>query len=261
LNHQDTKTPSYQKVVYPRFLTQSRKDAKTQRSLHRSGKPQITQIDADLSSDKDRDGLRHRRPHAPHSFLNAEAQRRRDAESLARDFITRRGPGRRTAAMDRWSGKPLREQALVPVYRPSGLRSSAERRPRHFFSPFNDCEERWNRRAPGVSAGRKRGDDGRLRPELTCFPAAVGDLMIADSSTGNPRWRPSVLARISLRLCAFASLRSFLWVAGLRVFVSSCLRRGWIGGSAPPRLCVSAFSSSVIPYCGFVVQLPGLICS
>ena len=46
-------------------------------------------------------------------------------------------------------------------------------------------EVRRNRPAPGASAGGKHGDDGRLRPELTCFPPAGGDRQIADCSAVN----------------------------------------------------------------------------
>jgi len=51
-------------------------------------------------------------------------------------------------------------------------------------APF---EGRRNRRAPGASAGGKHGNDGRLRPELTCFSPVGGDPQIAGSSAVNPR--------------------------------------------------------------------------
>jgi hypothetical protein len=60
---------------------------------------------------------------------------------------------------------------------------------------------RRNRRAPGASSGGKNGDDGRLRPEATCFPPVGGDRQIADCPAANLRHDPSVSARFSLRIC------------------------------------------------------------
>ena len=180
-------------------------------------------------------------------FLNAETRRRRGAERVTRDSTTQRGPGhRRTTTRDRWAGPPLRSRAIVAVVRPSGLRS-AERRPRHFSPLFNDWEghtsfpgrreARRNRRASSASAGGKHGDDGRLRPELTCFSPAVGDRQIAGCSVVK-LWHCCITsAGTSASICVICGfLRGR--VGGLRVFVSSCLRRGRMGGSATPRLCV-----------------------
>ena len=94
----------------------------------------------------------------------------------------------------------------------------SKRRPRHFSSPFNGWKRR-NRRASGASAGGKRDDDGRSRPESTGFLPAGGDRMIADCSAVNLRHCRITSATISLRLCVFASLR-FSWCSPL---VSWCL--------------------------------------
>jgi hypothetical protein len=123
-----------------------------------------------------------------------------------------------------------------------------ERRPRHFSPPFDGWEghasfpdrreARRNRRAPGASAGRKPGCDERLRSEQSDFLPAGGDRQIAVCSAVNPRH------------CRITSATNPLC---LRVFVFATwarLRRRaatpWqAGGSAPLRLCVSAFLSSV----------------
>jgi hypothetical protein len=127
-----------------------------------------------------------------------------------------------------------------------------ERRPRHFSSSLNSLEghappsqyereERQNRRAMGTSAGEKAGGDGCSHPESSVFSPAAGDLQIACRSAFNKRKRFSNLASASLRLCAFASLRSLSggrvdlrdlwanlggWVA-LRLRVSAPLRFSW----------------------------------
>ena len=112
-----------------------------------------------------------------------------------------------------------------------------EPRPRHssLFSgwtvpPFPKRRgERRNRRAPGASAGGKQGDDGRSRPELTGFPPAVGDLMIADISAVGSRHCRITSAKLSAFICVICGL--LRWVA----FVPSCLRVCDVGGWAPPR--------------------------
>jgi len=160
--------------------------------------------------------------------INAEARRRRDAESFERDSTVWRGSGRRTTAGNRWAGQPLQKRVLVPVSRPSGLRF-AERRPRHFsffsrkwdkFAPqHNEKKLRQNRRANGTSAGEKRNDDERSRSEFASFSPAKGDHQIACRSVVNPRQHNTSSAITSLRLCTFASLR-FFWCSPL---VSWCL--------------------------------------
>ena len=113
-----------------------------------------------------------------------------------------------------------------------------ERRPRHSSSPqvYRRCAlsqnrrgARRNRRAPGASSGGKHGCDERSRSEQTCFSPVVGDRKIADVFAGNPGHctiRESIC--VNLR-----DLRAYWdgWVVlrCLRVFVSSCLRRG-LGG-------------------------------
>ena len=107
-----------------------------------------------------------------------------------------------------------------------------ERRSRLFSSSFNSWEghassphkkeKRQNRRANGTSAGEKTNSDECLHPERKVFSPATGD-----------HRSPVVLPPISgvtiqaqhPPLCVSG------WVVGLRVFVPSCLRRGWVGGS------------------------------
>jgi len=105
----------------------------------------------------------------------------------------------------------------------------AERRSRHFFSPSNrreghaplptNTEERQNRRATGTSAGEKWGVDGRSRPEAALFSPATGDhqspvVLPPRSGTAFQAQRPPL--RVGGR------------AGGLRVFVPSWLRRGWL---------------------------------
>ena len=101
-----------------------------------------------------------------------------------------------------------------------------ERKPRHLSSSFNRWEgctspttrkrkERQNRRAQGTSAVEKTDSDGCLRPESSVFSTATGDYrspVVLPARNGN----------------AFQPQRT-----PLRVFVSSCLRRGRVGGSVP----------------------------
>ncbi len=72
---------------------------------------------------------------------------------------------------------------------PACALQSADLATRHgLFSDGSDpFEVRRNRRAPGVSAGEKYGDDGRLRSELTCFAPVGGDRQIVDCSAVNLR--------------------------------------------------------------------------
>ena len=171
-----------------------------------------------------------------HPQLNAETQRRRGAEECMPGLIAPRGPGRRTAR-DRRTGASLQPQAIVAAPRNADLRS-VERRPRCFRSPsdigwaygslLSKGRARRNRRAPGASAGWTHGSDGRKRPELTWVPSVVGDRTIADVSAVNPRHLGITSATTSLRLCAFAPLRSF----------------GCASVSASLRLCASAFCFS-----------------
>ena len=110
--------------------------------------------------------------------------------------------------------------------------------PLHFMiggnAPLFPMEVRRNRRAPGASAGGKHGGDGCLHPELTCFPPVVGDRQIAGSSA------------VNLRHCCITSATN---PSCLRVFVFAT----WAGGSAPLRLCASAFLLSVsLCLCGFL---------
>jgi len=58
--------------------------------------------------------------------------------------------------------------------------------------------------ASGASAGGTHGDDGRLRPEATCFPPEVGDREIADVSAVNQGTSASHQRQALCVLCVFA---------------------------------------------------------
>ena len=119
-------------------------------------------------------------------------------------------------------GYPTQRPALGER-RPRHLSSSFKRWMRHALSPNNVKEKRQNRRAFGTAAGVKRCDDERSRSRFASFSPAAGD----------PR-SPVVLPPISeitfqaqhLPLCMGG------WMVGLRVFVSSWLRRVRASGSA-----------------------------
>jgi len=168
----------------------------------------------------------------PTNPLSAEAQRRREStriQRVARFWPPNGGQG----PLDRAIAPNARVRRDGPVQRPA-LR---ERRPRHFSPLFNGWEghtsfpdrreARWNRRAPGASAGGPFGRDKRSRLERTNVSPAVGDRQIAGCSAVNPRHCPSHQRKT------------------LRVFVSLCLRRG----RASLRLCGSAFLPSVFRLC------------
>jgi len=126
-----------------------------------------------------------------------------------------------------------------------------ERRPRHLSSSFNgwkahtphynNTEERQNRRAPGTSAGEKRCDDKRSRSEFASFSPATGD---PQSPVVLPPINGTVFQAQHLPLCVCRC------VVGLRVFVSSWLRRGRASGSA--FICV---------ICGFSKRVGGSVSS
>ena len=101
---------------------------------------------------------------------------------------------------------------------------------------------------PGALAGGKPFCDERSRLEQKGFPPAGGDRTIADSSAVNPRYGRFGAARSSACICVICGF--LVWADGLRVFVSSCLRRGMVGGSAPLRLRASALCFS-----GFHVRI------
>jgi len=87
-----------------------------------------------------------------------------------------------------------------------------------------------NRRAPGASSGGKYGDDGRLRPELTCFPPVVGDREIADVSANARHYRIRESICVYLRDLRF--LRCVVgWSLCLRVFVFATRVGGRSGGA------------------------------
>jgi hypothetical protein len=122
-------------------------------------------------------------------------------ETQARDevpAVVRRRPG--TAGT--YSSSDRQRSSLE--YVPAACALGAQASPLPLFihgwgdRPPLSVEVRRNRRAPGASAGGKHGDDGRLRPELTCFSTA-GDRQIADCSAVNSRYRRMKLATTSLR--------------------------------------------------------------
>jgi hypothetical protein len=96
-----------------------------------------------------------------------------------------------------------------------------ERRPRHSSAPVGEWTAsplpkrrgaRRNRRAPGVSPGRKHGCGERSRSEQTRFSPAGGDRQIAGCSAVNRRHRrhPSPL-RLSVSICVICGQS---WMAG-----------------------------------------------
>jgi len=135
----------------------------------------------------------------------------------------------------------------VPTQRPA----LDERRPRHLSSSFNgwkahtphynNTEERRNRRANSTSAGEKRSDDKRSRSEFASFSPATGD---PQSPVVLPPINGTVFQAQHLPLCVCRC------VVGLRVFVSSWLRRGRASGSA--FICV---------ICGFSKRVGGSVSS
>ena len=82
----------------------------------------------------------------------------------------------------------------------------------------------------GAASGGKNGDDGRLRPEATCFPPVGGDRQIADCSAAISRHR-----NIKRTICVYLRDLRFFPLGGRPTFVSLCLRRA--------RLCTSVFFS------------------
>jgi len=113
-----------------------------------------------------------------------------------------------------------------------------ERRPRHLSSLFNkwegctspnthEREERQNRRAVGTATGENPANDECSLSEVAGFSPVTGD-PIACRSANTERNLVANSASAPLRLCDFASLRSFLggWVA-LRLCGSATLRSFW----------------------------------
>jgi hypothetical protein len=118
-----------------------------------------------------------------------------------------------------------------PFPRPPAC-TRGERRPLHPSAPVAGWTTpslnkrrgaRRNRRAPGASSGGKNGDDGRLRPEATCFPPVGGDRQIADLSRHQSTARPFRFGKIfPSYLLHLRYLRADC--DGWAAFVPSCLR-------------------------------------
>ena len=207
----------------------------------------------------------------PPELFNAKAQRRKDAKPTQPPLAQRRGAEARRrrgvlavflCAARSWPlnggqgplGRAIAPNASVRHGVPAQRPALCERRPRHFSSSFNGWDEstpqhnekraRQNRRAAGAPAGEKTGSDERSRSEQTGFSPAIGDHQIACRSAANPRHHHPSSATVSLRLCAFASLRFLRWGDGSAFICVICGFFGCAGGSAPLRLCGSAFSSS-----------------
>ena len=184
-----------------RPTSQTRRHEDTKASQSRPSvteKPQITQIDADSP----------------------------------RGFNAWRGPGRRTAARDRWAGLPLRSQAIVAVSRPSGLRFGSA----------------------GLATSLPLMSDGR------CLPSQIEE---REGGPDAPPARRPVGGLAARSACASSGRTSHWWSAIARSpavppsilgtahhisdkpFVSSCLRVCDVG-----RLCV--FSVSSLCLCGSI---------
>jgi len=147
-----------------------------------------------------------------------------------------------------------RRESCQRLHRTARSRPSNDgRRPRRFSFLFNSWEKytsppirekvRQNRRAKGTSAGEKTGRNGCSHPERTGFLPVTGDHSIAGRSAVNKRDHISRSAFAPLRLCAFASLRSFLGErTALRFCVSASLRFSWCSPLAS--WCLGGFSFS-----------------
>ena len=198
-------------------------------------------MNADILFDLDRASSSSTSSCRPSAFSNAKAQRRKDEKPTHppiwptdhtdkhrwnHDFwlcVARSRPsndGRVPLGRDTDSNVNVRHG--VPTQRPA----LDERRPRHLSSSFNgwkahtphynNTEERQNRRANSTSAGEKRCDDKRSRSEFASFSPATGD---PRSPVVLPPINGTVFQAQHLPLCVGG------WVVGLRVFVSSWLRR------------------------------------
>jgi hypothetical protein len=102
--------------------------------------------------------------------------------------------------------------------------------------------ETWSRRARSTSVGEKADSDGCLHPESSDFSPATGDYR---SSVVLPPISGITFQAQHPPLCVGG------WVGGLRVFVSSCLRRGWVDGSS-----IEHPASSIGRVCGLCVSVP-----
>ena len=205
--------------------------------------------------------------HPPTKLFNAKTQRRKDAKAARPLRFQRRGAEtqRRREAHARLhcaarfrpsnDGREPLGRATAPIASdhrgvPAQRPALSKRRPRPFSSSFNslegyaslpnEIEERQNRCAAGAAAGEKPGSDGCLHPERRDFSPAIGDHPIACRSAANPRHHLPSSATVSLRLCAFASLRFLRWGDGSALICVICGFFGCAGGSAPLRLCASA---------------------
>jgi hypothetical protein len=158
----------------------------------------------------------------PTTPLNAEARRRRDAEN-PREFSAWRGPGRRTAAKDRWNEPQFRSQAIVTGARSSGLRSgSAGLATSHLYLMIG-------RGTPPFQIGERQGG--------TAVPLArrpVGRLAATSARawSGRTSHRRSAIARSPAVPPLILGTAHHI---SEKPFVSSCLRVCDVG-----RLCVSS---------------------
>jgi len=184
----------------------------------------------------------------PHiRVFNAEARRRRDAESSFRSLIVRRGPGRQTAR-DRWAGAPLRKHAFVVMSRPAAC-ALEERRSRLSLSSKNQWElssprhkkvrARRNRHAIGVSAGGATMRDERSRSERMIASPVAGDREIAGVSAGHSRRCRSSSAMNPSCLCVFV----FATRVGGLPSAPICVICGFLAMGVRPALRLCAFAS------------------
>jgi hypothetical protein len=184
-----------------------------------------------------------------HQRRGAETQRRRGAIVgsvrqirllMAEQTAIRGSPstGKKSVCSER---KHSSQPAFSPAAAPSGFacRLRRDKSARRFcLAPFSLCwdaglfhllnkKEKW-RGLRSESAGRWTGEPAR---ELV-FGAVDRPSGFWPSNDGQKLATPRNFARDSLRLCVSAPLRSFGWAGDLYVFVSSCLRRGRVRGSA-----------------------------
>ena len=156
-----------------------------------------------------------RRVHATHSLFNAKTQRRKGTKRRMRSFIVRRGPGRRSAARDRWVGRSTHPSSMEEGE--DGTDAPTARRP--VGSPTVTDARIRNRRASHRLAAIFRSPavppsisgtavSPQLQPLCTFAPLRLC------ASALSP-----LCSSVSLRLCGF--LRAPPWCLGVLVVLPS----------------------------------------
>ena len=159
-----------------------------------------------------------------------------NTDALTQDSITWRGPGRRTAAKDRWNEPQFRSRAIVTGARSSGLRSlSAGLATSHLYLMVGRGTP------PFQIGGRRGGTDAPLARRPVGSLAATNACV--RSSRASYRW-----AAIARSPAVPPSILGTAHHISEEPFVPSCLRVCDVGPASPPgsyavasgRLCASA---------------------